>query len=314
MIDVVVMSTAQVADGVRALELAAADGGPLPGFSAGDHIDLVLGPRMVRSYSLAGAPEPEPSRYRVAVALVKDGRGGSRAVHETLRPGSRLSVSEPVSTFRLAESAKHTVLIAGGIGITPILSMAYQLSRTGASWEAHYAAASRPAAAFLGELAALDDGAAHAYLRDEDGPRSLKIASVIADAPPDAHVYCCGPARMLDDFTDATRQLDSERVHLERFAGGADPAPAHGLTVELARSAMTLQIADDQTILDAVLDAGVDVAFSCMEGICGTCRTRVLAGVPDHRDFVLSDAERAAGDAMTICCSRSKGDRLVLDI
>lgn len=314
MIDVVVRSTEQVADGVRSLELAAADGGPLPAFSAGDHIDLTLGPGLVRSYSLVGTPDPEPYRYRVAVALSSSGRGGSRAVHQTVRPGSRISISAPVGSFQLAEPARHTVLIAGGIGITPILSMACQLSSTGASWEAHYAASSRSAAAFLPELTALSDTAVHVYLRDEDGPRSLKIASIIADAPPDAHIYCCGPATMLDDFTEATRDLDGDRVHMERFTGISDARPAHGYTVELARSSTTLRINEGQSVLDAVLDAGIEVEFSCMEGICGTCRTRVLSGQPDHRDSVLSPAERAAGDIMLICSSGSKGDRLVLDI
>jgi ferredoxin len=199
--------------------------------------------------------------------------------------------------------------------------MAYELSRRGASWEAHYAAGSRSAAAYLAELTALNPAVVHTHLRDENGPRSLKIASVIAEAPPGAHFYCCGPVPMLDDFAEATREIDGGRVHQERFQGadeasaaGAAAGQAGGFTVELARAGKTLHVADGQTILDAVLDAGINVPFSCREGICGTCRTRVLAGEPDHKDFVLSAAERAAGNVMQICVSRSKGDLLVLDI
>lgn len=317
MIDAVVRGAALVAEGVRLLEIGAAGGGPLPGFTAGDHIDLALGPGVVRSYSLVGAPERQPSSYWIAVALDPNSRGGSRAVHDRLHAGFHVEVTEPVGDFRLDESARHSVLIAGGIGITPILAMVRKLVRLGASWEVHYAARSARTAAFLRELDALTAvgrGKLHVYLNDEDGPRRLKIASVVAGSTPETHLYCCGPASMLDDFTEATRGLDERRVHLERFRGDAPIAAGGGFTVQLARSGKSLDISRGETILDAVLDAGVEVEFSCAEGICGSCRTRVLDGEPEHRDTVLSAAERSAGDTMLICCSGSKGARLVLDL
>ncbi|MEU9158050.1 PDR/VanB family oxidoreductase [Streptomyces sp. NPDC048417] len=317
MINTVVRSTRQVASSVRLLELAPVDGGPLPAFAAGDHIDVVPAPGLTRSYSLLGAPGPNPPSYQIAVALDPASRGGSRAVHESVRAGSRLVISEPVSDFPLTETAPHSVLIAGGIGITPILSMARRLTRLNASWEVHYAAHARHTAAFLPELSALaDSGAGHlrTYLADEDGSRTLKIASLVADTPGAAHLYCCGPASMLADFEEATQGLEPERVHLERFRGDPPTASGRGFTVELARSAKTLRIAPEETILDAVLDAGVDVDFSCMEGICGSCRTAVLSGEPEHHDTVLTPQERAAADTMMICCSGAKGPHLVLDL
>ncbi|QIY61388.1 2Fe-2S iron-sulfur cluster-binding protein [Streptomyces sp. RPA4-2] len=317
MIETFVRNTVRAAESVRLLELGPADGIPLPGFGAGDHIDVTLAPGLTRSYSLVGTPERDPSSYRIAVALDPESRGGSRAVHESVHTGSRLVISEPAGGFRLMESAPHSVLIAGGIGITPILSMARRLTQLEAPWEVHYAARSRHAAAFLPELSALADsgaGGLRTYFADEDGPRSLKIASLVADTSGEPHLYCCGPASMLADFEEATRGLGPDRVHLERFRGDLPPAVDGGFTVELARSGKALGIAPGATILDAVLDAGVDVDFSCMEGICGSCRTRVLAGEPEHRDTVLSAEERAAGDTMMICCSGTKGTRLVLDL
>jgi vanillate O-demethylase ferredoxin subunit len=317
MIEAVVRNTIQAAESVRLLELEPVDGSPLPGFVAGDHIDVTLAPGLMRSYSLVGAPEREPSSYRIAVALDPESRGGSRAVHESVHAGSRLVISEPAGDFRLTESAPHSVLIAGGIGITPILCMARRLTQLGASWEVHYAARSRHAAAFLPELSALADsgaGSLRMYFADEDGPRALKIASLVADTSGEAHFYCCGPASMLADFEEATHGLDLERTHLERFRGDLPSAVGGGFTVELARSGKALEIAPGETILDAVLDAGVNVDFSCMEGICGSCRTHVLSGEPEHRDAVLSPEERTAGDTMMICCSGTKGTRLVLDL
>lgn len=318
MIATVVRAARPAAASVRLLELAHLDGDPLPRFAAGDHIDVTLAPGLIRSYSLIGAPEPEPSSYQIAVALDPASRGGSRTVHEYVHTGSRLMISDPVGDFPLTETAPHSVLIAGGIGITPVLSMARRLTQLEASWEVHYAARSRHAAAFLPELLALADAGAgnlQTYLADEDGPRSLKTASLVADTPGTAHFYCCGPASMLADFEEATQGLDPERVHLERFRG--DPPTAlggQGLTVELSRSGMTLQVPPEETILDAVLDAGVDVDFSCMEGICGSCRTTVLSGEPEHHDTVLTPQERSAANTMMICCSGARGTRLVLDL
>jgi tetrachlorobenzoquinone reductase len=315
MISTVVRSVVPIAEGVRMLELVAV-AGPLPGFRAGDHIDLELAPGLVRSYSLVGAPEPAPGCYRVAVALERDGRGGSRLVH-SLHEGARLVVRPPVGGFPLLENAAHTVLIAGGIGITPILSMVRRLVQLDASWELHYAARSPRATAFLPLLEALDPGhqRVRLYLGEGGGARRLEVGRVIAATPPTGHLYCCGPTALLDEFVAATAGIDPGRVHLERFrADEVVAADNQGLTVELALSGRTIQVGDGETILDALLDAGVEVPFSCMEGVCGSCRTKVLDGTPDHRDSVLSAAERAAGETMIVCTSRAKGDHLVLDL
>jgi ferredoxin-NADP reductase len=316
MITTVVGAVEPIAQGVRLLELVPVDG-PLPGFHAGDHVDLELAPRLVRSYSLVGTPEPAPRCYRVAVALAPDGRGGSKLVH-SLREGARVSVRPPAGGFPLAENAEHTVLIAGGIGITPILSMIRRLAQLDASWELHYAARSPRAAAFLPELAKLDPDRRRVrlYLAEGAETRRMAVGRIIAATAENGHLYCCGPTPLLDDFITATADLDQERVHYERFRADCEVVAADnkGLTVELARSGRTIEVGDGEAILDALLDAGIDVQFSCMDGVCGSCRTTVLGGTPDHRDSVLSPAERASGEVMMVCTSGARGGHLVLDL
>lgn len=310
-----VQSVVPIAEGVRLVELVAAAGGPLPGFRAGDHVDLELDPRIVRSYSVVDAPEAAPYRYRVAVALAADGRGGSRLVHG-LHEGALLTIGAPVSGFALVEDAGHTVLIAGGIGITPLMSMVRRLVALDASWELHYAVRSRRAAAFLPQLDALarHRDRVQLHVSEEAGPRTMSVRRIVDRAPAGAHFYCCGPATLLDDFLAATARLDPDRVHFERFHGGGPVAKHGGLIVELALSGGAVEVPDGGTILEALLDVGVDVHFSCMEGICGSCRVKVLDGTPEHHDSVLTPAERAAGDMMMVCTSGSKGNRLVLDL
>jgi ferredoxin-NADP reductase len=315
---VVVRSTTDVADGIRAVELAEPDGQPLTGFGPGDHVDLHLADGLRRSYSLVGDPGVDSDVYRIAVALTDGSRGGSKAVH-ALVVGEELSVSGPVAGFRLAPQAGHTVLIAGGIGITPIVSMARALQQCGASWELHYAARSRSAAAFLTELQTLADsgkGQIHASFSDEDGPHPLDVSGLVAGRHhvADTHWYCCGPASLLDDFLRATRSLYPGNVHVERFNGTDLDVTGDGFEVELARTGVVLTIDEHTTVLDAVLDEGVDVDFSCMEGMCGSCRTAVLSGVPNHRDAVLTAEERDSNEVMMICCSRTGSGRLVLDL
>ncbi|MEV6925179.1 PDR/VanB family oxidoreductase [Dactylosporangium sp. NPDC051485] len=314
-----------MADGVKLLELVTADGRPLPPFVAGDHIVVELGARLRRSYSLIGPPCADAMAYRVAVALNPAGRGGSIAAH-ALQPGQSVRISPPASGFPLVRTAAPTILIAGGIGITPMVAMVHQLMAWAAPWRLHYAFRSPAAAAFVDELVGLgsrDPGAASLYPDDAAGRPTLDVAKIVSDAPADAHLYCCGPEPMLDAFLDACRAHDERRVHIERFAAPDDtpistdrsgPHEDQHLTVQLARSGRMISVAPQESILEALLDAGESVDFSCMEGICGSCRTRVVEGIPEHRDAVLTDSERAAGDAIMICCSRAKGDRLVLDI
>ena len=299
------------AQDVHSYELRRPDGAPLPPFQAGAHIDLHLPGGLVRSYSLTNA-QTERHRYVVAVARDAGGRGGSRWVHERLHVGARLSVGPPCNHFPLHEDATHSVLIAGGIGITPLRAMQARLADLGRSWELHYACRSPARAAFADEWKALG-APARLYLGGTTGGR-LDIARTVQAAPAGAHFYCCGPQAMLQAFEEATAALPRERVHLERFAAQRAPVVQGGFVVALARSGRRFPVQAGATILDTLLAHGIDVPYSCMQGICGACETRVLDGQPEHRDSVLSEAERAANRTMMVCCSGARSPVLLLDL
>ncbi|MFJ3669516.1 PDR/VanB family oxidoreductase [Streptomyces sp. NPDC090106] len=300
-----VLTRHDAADGVVALTLADPAGRPLPAWTPGAHVDLHLGGDVVRQYSLCSDPQ-DLSHYRIAVLDVPGGRGGSRRVHAALRPGTELPVSAPRNRFPLTEDAADYVLIAGGIGITPLLPMAARLTALGRPWRMLYAGRSRTTMAFLGEP---PPQRVTVVAEDESGRPDL--AAYLAPHPR-ATVYACGPAGLLD----AVRALHPGPVHTERFT--AEPAPAPGddgiFTVELARTGTEVTVPPGRSILEAVRAAGTPVASSCESGICGTCETKVLAGRPDHRDDLLTPDERACGDTMMICVSRSADARLVLDL
>lgn len=304
------------ADDVISVELRPLDGETLPAFTPGAHIDLHLPNGLVRSYSLCN-DSAERHRYVLGVRKEPDGRGGSRWVHEQLRVGMRLVIGAPRNHFPLHEDAAHSVLIAGGIGVTPLLSMARRLRALGRSFEFVYCARSRRSAAFADELEALGMPL-HWHLDDEQG-RPPDLRTLLARRAPDpgTHHYACGPAPLLDAFLAACAELGHPHAHIERFtpvevAAAADARAAY--IVELRRSGKTFEVTPDRTLLQALLEQGVDVPFSCEQGICGTCETRVLDGVPDHRDSVLSAAERARNDVMMVCISGCRSERLVLDL
>ena len=308
------------ADGILGFELVPTTPNTLlPAFDAGAHVDLSLGNGLIRSYSLLNAPG-ERQRWCIAVNRDAASRGGSRFMHESMRPGQIVTVGLPRNNFPLAEDAAHSVFIAGGIGITPILGMIRRLAALGRPWSLHYAARTRETAAFVPVLTALageaeDAGAALDIRYDrEPGARPLDLGAIVAALPGDAHVYCCGPLGMLAAFEAATAALPRERVHVEYFAAKDAPATAGGFEVKLARDGRTVAVAAGQSILDALIAIGVEPPNSCREGVCGTCETRVLRGTPDHRDLVLSEAEKAAGDRMMICCSGAKTPSLELDL
>jgi ferredoxin-NADP reductase len=313
-IEVIVQAVRLEADRIHSYELRAIDGAPLPAFTAGAHVDVHLPNGLVRSYSLAN-PQDESQRYQIAVNKETAGRGGSAALHECVHVGERLRIGAPRNHFPLDEVAPHSVLVAGGIGITPIRSMVARLRALGRPWTLLYAGRQRAGMAYLDEFAALrqwgDDVRLHVDT-EAGGPPDLR--ALIEAAPPGAHFYCCGPRAMLDAFASATADVAPERVHVEHFAAVDAPALDGGFTVELARSGQRLRVAKGCTILDTLLDAGVQVPFSCMEGICASCETRVLSGVPDHRDAILSKAERDANDRIMVCCSGAKSATLVLDL
>jgi ferredoxin-NADP reductase len=293
-------------------EFRSIDGSPLPPYEPGAHIDLHLPNGLLRNYSLTAA-EREPSTYTVGIKRDPASRGGSRWVHEALMVGAVLKISAPRNNFRLREDAAHTVLIAGGIGITPIWCMVQRLNALGRDWQLHYACRARADMAFCEELARMPQAKLHF---DDEAGGFIDIAAIVARAPVGAHLYCCGPAPMLKSFEDATKNLPREHVHIEYFTPKVDVAAAKkgGFTVELARSGVEYFIPEGETILNVLLDAGVDIDYSCELGICGACEQRVISGTPEHRDSILSEEEQAENKRVMICCAGCKSDRLVLDL
>jgi tetrachlorobenzoquinone reductase len=304
------------AENINSYELVLPEGGELAPFTAGSHIDLHLQNGMVRSYSLVN---DQCERHRYVIAINKDaaGRGGSIFAHDTIKAGDIVTVSAPRNNFMLHEEAEYSALIAGGIGITPLLSMIRRLETLARPWRLFYAARTRRAAAFLDDLDAIGPGVHrnfHLDFDDERAGRMFDLDAIVANAPDHAHLYCCGPAPMLEAFEKATAGRPAGHVHVEYFQARQAPALGGGFKVRLARSNRTIAVEPGKTILDAVLDAGVSANYACAEGVCGTCETRVIEGIPDHRDQFLSPEERAANNTIMICCSGSKSGMLVLDL
>jgi ferredoxin-NADP reductase len=233
-------------------------------------------------------------------------------MHDQLRVGSKVSVVPPRNNFPLVENAEETVLIAGGIGITPIYCMVERLIALGRPWELHYSCRSRMDTAFLEELSHLSQVRFH--FDDEEGGKFLQVVTIIGALSKNAHLYCCGPAPMLAAFEAATASWPPAQIHVEYFTPKFAAAQEGGFVVELARSKRELVIPPGKSILQCVREAGIQVPHSCEEGVCGACETRVISGNPDHRDTILTESERQESATMMICCSGSKSPRLVLDI
>lgn len=303
---------------VISVELQPARAGEkLPAFEPGAHIDLHLADGLVRSYSLLNSANER--RYVIGVLHARGSRGGSRYVHEQLRPGAELQISEPRNHFRLLEDAARTVLVAGGIGVTPLLAMLRRLVELGKPVEFIHCARSRADAAFLQQIESIAADHPQVELRRhfddvQGGPPDL--LKLLAGKTADTHFYGCGPAPMLASFEAACAALGYEHVHLERFTP-LEPAPStapNACTVELRRSGRRVQVAPDVSILDAVLACGVTADHSCREGMCGACETKVISGDVEHRDSILTKQEQAANKAMMICVSRCRSGTLVLDL
>lgn len=301
----------RVAEDVVALTLVHPSGARLPDWTPGSHIDLVLPDGAIRQYSLCG-DRWEPYAYRVAVLREPAGRGGSAYVHEALRPGDRVGVGGPRNNFPLAPSDEY-LFIAGGIGVTPLLPMVRQADLLGARWRLLYGGRRRASMAFRERLAAYGE---RVSLVPQDEYGLLDLASWLDEPRPGVKVYCCGPAPLLAAVEDACRAWPPYTLRTERFTAAEQAAPVRRepFEVELARSGGTVTVRPGVSVLEAVRDAGVDVLSSCRQGVCGTCQTAVLSGDPDHRDSILSDHERVSAGCIFICVSRSRGDRLVLDL
>lgn len=310
-------------NGVRAeardiisLELTSPDGALLPAFAPGSHLELHLRNGQIRHYSLLNDPV-ERHRYVVAVGLAAESRGGSRFIHGSLRQGDTLTVLGPRNNFTLDEQAERYCFVAGGIGITPILSMVRWCISNGKPWRLIYTARNRTRAAFYEELQALDPTRVRFHFNDEHGGSHLAIAALVDSLDKTEQLYCCGPDPLMQAVKQAGASI-AERMHFEWFTAPEPPtqpaSDAEGFEVALRRSGRTLRVAEDQSILDALEANGMEVPFSCRAGICRTCETPVCAGTPDHRDHVLSDDERAANDCMLICVSRALTPSLELDL
>lgn len=305
------------AEGIVSFELANPDGRDLPAFSAGAHIDVHAPSGQVRQYSLCNAPD-ERSRYQIAVLRDAQSRGGSASIHDAVQEGDELRVSIPRNHFPLAQGGAKHLLLAGGIGVTPLLSMAQQLERAGEDFELHYCARSRSRAAFVERLANAHWAARVRYHFDDEHERQrLQLDSLMKAASPHTHLYVCGPQGFMNAVLAAARAngWPEDRLHYEFFCAPAvDTSSDAAFEVCIASTGQTVRVPADRTVTQALADAGVEVPVSCEQGICGTCVTRVLDGEPDHRDLFLSPDEQARNDRFLPCCSRSKSKRLVLDL
>jgi vanillate O-demethylase ferredoxin subunit len=316
MIEVHVTARNDEALDICSYELASVDGQPLPAFTAGAHIDVHLPDGLVRQYSLCNHPE-ERHRYLIGVLRDPASRGGSRSLHEQIQPGIRLLISEPRNLFTLAPQASRSLLFAGGIGITPILCMAEHLAQSGAAFALHYCARSRDRAAFVERLQQ-SPFADRVFLHfDEEPATALDAARVLASSDQDQHLYVCGPGGFMQHILDTAKAQgwQESNLHREYFAAAPADTSADGrFSVKLARSGQVFEVPADMSVVQVLESHGVEVPISCEQGICGTCLTRVLEGVPDHRDMFLTEAEQACNDQFTPCCSRSRTPLLVLDL
>jgi ferredoxin-NADP reductase len=308
--DMRLTAIAYAAKDTNLYEFRRTDGANLPGIEPGAHIDIHLPNGMMRQYSLVTA-DGDPAAYVVGIKRDRASRGGSRYVHEYLGVAEILKIGGPRNHFPLIEDAPHSVLIAGGIGITPIWCMAQRLQKLGRSFELHYASRTRDEAAFLQELQKLPQ--AHVHIDAEAGG-FLDLAPLVANAPAGSHFYCCGPAPMLAGYETVTKHVPAAQVHAEYFTAKEEAANEGGYVVELRKSELEFAIPQGRTILQVLRDAGVDTPYSCESGVCGACEAKVISGDVDHRDNVLTETERKASKTMMICCSGSKSPRLVLDL
>lgn len=313
---VTVVRKAQEATDIVSFELAAVDGGALPSFSAGAHIDVQVRDGLVRQYSLCNDPR-ETHRYLIGVLRDPNSRGGSVAMHDAIAEGDVVRISTPKNHFPLV-LARRSLLFAGGIGVTPILCMAERLAHADAAFEMHYCTREAARTAFHARIMASPFAGQVHFHYDAGAPeQKLDLASLLATPEPETHLYVCGPGGFIDHVVNTAKALgwSGEQIHLEYFAAKAQDTSSDGaFEVKIASSGRTFTVPARETIVKVLAANGVVVPTSCEEGVCGTCITRVLDGVPEHRDAYFTDDERAKNDQMTPCCSRSRSACLVLDL
>jgi len=313
-----VMARREVAKDIVEWTLADSNGRLLPGHQAGAHIDVFITPQIARAYSLTQPSGGQPTpHYVVAVALAAQSRGGSAHLHQHLQLGNTLEVGLPRNLFAMVDSTAPVLLIAGGIGVTPLLAMARERQAQGRHWQLVLAARSRAHAAYVDELQAMS-GQLQTHFDDEHGGQPLNVSALFNSLDRATHVYCCGPQPLMDKVREVALSFGhpADHLHFESF-GGTQNAPMdgdHAFALKLDRSGQEIEVPVGVSILDALELAGVIVPSVCREGNCGSCECMVLDGEVDHRDQILSEQERQANKSMMICVSRAKGERLVIDL
>ncbi|MGH8436279.1 MAG: PDR/VanB family oxidoreductase [Pseudomonas sp.] len=317
MFPVQVSAITREAEGILTFALSGLQNEALPAFSAGSHIDVLVPNGFVRQYSLCN-DSSETHRYLIGVLHDPTSRGGSKGMHELLQEGDQLHISTPKNHFALVEDASKSLLLAGGIGITPLLCMAERLSHTGGDFEMHYCTRTLQRTAFYERIRSGSFVSKVAFHFDQEGPESrLNINDILAAQPGNCHLYVCGPKGFMDAMLNAAKTFGwpGDRLHYEFFS--AEVVHEDGdspFEVKLFSSGMVIQVQSDQTVVQALAGAGVDLPTSCEQGVCGTCLTRIIEGVPDHRDMFLTPEEQAKNDQFLPCCSRAQTSMLLLDL
>ncbi|KRB93545.1 PDR/VanB family oxidoreductase [Noviherbaspirillum sp. Root189] len=304
------------AEDIASFELSSLDGSPLPAFSAGSHIDVHAPGGVIRQYSLCNDPG-ETHRYLIAVLRDPASRGGSVAMHDSVQEGDVIQISAPRNHFSLVP-AQRSLLLAGGIGVTPILCMAERLAKTGADFEMHYCTRSPERTAFIDRIRKCGFAGAVQFHHDS-GPaeQKLDMAQLLRQCGPETHLYVCGPGGFIEHVTKTAEAQGwgKDRIHFEYFAAApVDTSGDQAFEVTIASTGRTILIPSDKSVAQVLEDEGMSIPVSCEQGVCGTCITRVLGGVPDHRDMYFTDDEKAKNDQFTPCCSRARSGPLVLDL
>lgn len=311
---VIVAEKKQECEGVVSLLLVPRPGEHLPPFEAGSHVDVQVRPGLVRQYSLANDPR-DRDRYLLGVLRGPASRGGSASLHDEVMPGDELAIGAPRNLFPLDETAQHSILLGGGIGVTPLLAMAHRLQALERPFELHLCCRTQARVPFGTQLHDCFGAATSVHLDDALAGQRLQLAAVLGSPDAGRHLYVCGPSGFIDWAVAQAQRTGwaSANIHVERF--DADPQLAGGsFEVVLARSGMTLHVAPDETLADVLTRHGVPLSVSCEKGICGTCLTPVLEGIPDHRDLYQTDEQKDANTHITPCCSRAVTPRLVLEL
>ncbi|AAV97270.1 oxidoreductase FAD-binding domain/oxidoreductase NAD-binding domain/2Fe-2S iron-sulfur cluster binding domain protein (plasmid) [Ruegeria pomeroyi DSS-3] len=282
-------------------------------WEAGAHLRVVVSDGSTRAYSLLRLPDLSDDQIALGVLLEAKSAGGSKFMH-ALKPGDMVKVSDAANQFPLGGHEEHAVLIAGGIGVTPILSMASDLVAADRSFEMHYAGRTEGALSFVPELKAICGDALHIHYDDQ--PSAMNIQAILENTPTGSHVYFCGPSGMIEAVKRTAKELgwSDERIHFELFATAADESQNTAFDIEVSDTGQIIHVPADKSIIEALEEAGLDPLYDCQRGDCGICQCDVIEGIPDHRDVILSDAEKASNTVMQICVSRSKTPKLVLDL